>query len=58
MDSVIFAIETLKENPIEMLGEYTLRARQDRFFNGIMLKALNAYIDEKGIRWDDKYAPV
>ena len=50
-ESVEFQIETLHEDPIRLLGEYTLRARQDPFFNRRMVDALIEYIDAHGINW-------
>ena len=55
MHSVIFSIEELGEDPIRLLGEYHLRAIQDPSFNKTMIKALEDYIDVKGIEWDEKH---
>ena len=52
MESVIFDVERLHQSPITLLGKWTLRAKQDRLFNPTMIEALNAYIDQHGIRWD------
>lgn len=53
MESVVDYIETFGQDPIRMLGEYTLRAQQDIFFNKTMLTALNDYIKEHNIKWND-----
>lgn len=55
MHSVIFSIEELGEDPIRLLGEYHLRAIHDPSFNKTMIKALEDYIDVKGIEWDEKH---
>ncbi len=52
--SVVFDIEFLHEDPLRLLGEYTLRAKQDVFFNKTMIEALLAYIENHNIKWDDK----
>lgn len=49
-----FSIERLHYDPIRLLGEYTLRAAQDSFFNKTMITALNEYIAEHGIKWNDQ----
>lgn len=41
------------EDPIRLLGEFYLREKQDKFFNPTMKKALEQYIEENGIKWDD-----
>ena len=53
--SVTFDIEFLHEDPIAKLGEFTLRAKQDIFFNKTMIDALLKYIEDHNVRWDDKY---
>lgn len=53
-ESVEFDIEFLHSDPIRLLGEYTLRAEQDPFFNTNMITAIKEYIAEHGIRWNDK----
>ena len=53
-ESVVFDIETLKRNPIELLGEFVLRAEQDVFFNKRMIDALKQYIADKNIKWNNK----
>lgn len=53
-ESVIMYINTFHEDPIRMLGEYTLRAKQDWTFNTTMIDALLEVIEERGIRWDRK----
>lgn len=55
MDSVKFDIEKLGYNPIELLGVFTLRAKQDVMFNKTMIDALMLYIEQHNIKWDDKY---
>ena len=52
-ESIIFEIETLGYNPLHLLGEYELRAKQDVFFNKTMIEALYKYIEEHEIKWDD-----
>lgn len=52
-ESVVFLVERLEENPILLLGEFTLRAKQDPFFNKKMIDALMEYIEEHKIRWND-----
>lgn len=51
--SVCFQIEELHQNPIKLLGEFTLRAKQDAFFNRTMITALLGYIEEHNIKWSD-----
>jgi len=46
-------IEDYHEDPIRLLGKYTLRAEQDPFFNREMLTALKQYIKEHNIAWND-----
>lgn len=53
-ESVEFDINFLHEDPIRLLGEFTLRATQDIFFNKTMITALMQYIEENNIKWDDK----
>ena len=53
MDAIIFDIETLGYNPIHLLGEYELRAKQDPLFNKTMITALYKYIEQNNIKWDD-----
>lgn len=53
-ESVEFDVEFLHEDPIRLLGEYTLRAKQDVFFNKTMIDACLKYIEDHQIRWDDK----
>lgn len=53
MEAIIFEIETLGYNPLHLLGEYELRAKQDVFFNKTMIEALYKYIEEHEIKWDD-----
>lgn len=53
MESVKMEIELCHEDPIRLLGEFTLRAEQDLFFNKTMIDALKLYISEHGIKWND-----
>lgn len=52
LESVEFSIETLGKDPVRMLGEFTLRAKQDVFFNKTMIEALLDYIESHGIKWN------
>lgn len=52
MESVEFYIDVLNKDPIRLLGEYTLRAKQDPLFNKTMIDALLKYIDENNVKWD------
>lgn len=52
-ESVKYSVEKLNYNPIHLLGEYELRAKQDPFFNKTMITALYKYIEEHEIKWDD-----
>ena len=54
MNSVKFDIEKLGYDPIRLLGEFTLRAKQDILFNKTMIEALMLYIEQHNIKWDDK----
>lgn len=51
--SIEFHVEECGEDPIRLLGEYHLRRKQDIFFNTTMITALEQYIEEKGIKWDN-----
>lgn len=51
--SIRFSVEECGKDPIRLLGEYHLRAKQDVFFDETMIKALEQYIEENGIKWDD-----
>lgn len=51
--SIKCSVEECGDDPIRLLGEYHLRAKQDVFFNKTMIKALEQYIEENGIKWDD-----
>lgn len=51
--SVEFYVEECGDDPIRLLGEYHLRRKQDICFNTTMIAALEQYIEEKGIKWDD-----
>lgn len=53
-DHIVFEIEKLGSDPIRLLGEYTLRDKQDKFFNSTMIAALYQYIEDKDIKWDCK----
>lgn len=52
-DAVRMHIETLKEDPIRLLGKFTLRAIQDPLFNTTMLEALKEYIEVHNIQWNN-----
>ena len=54
MESVVFDIEFLHENPFELLGRWMVRAEQDVFFNKTMITALKQYIKEHDLKWNDK----
>ena len=54
MESIKFDVERLHENPFEMLGRFILRADQDILFNKTMITALRQYMDDNGMKWDDK----
>lgn len=51
--SVTFAIERLGNDPVRLLGEYTLRAAQDCFFNKTMIEAALLYIERHDIKWNE-----
>ena len=51
-ESVQMWVEVFHKDPIRLLGEYTLRAKQDVLFNKTMITALEEYIDEHNIRWN------
>ena len=44
----------LGQNPIYLLGKYTLRAAQDPLFNRDMITALMEYIKDNNIEWTYK----
>ena len=46
MESVKSHIETLHEDPFEMLAEYEQRAKEDVFFNKTMIDAVRQYIEK------------
>lgn len=50
-EAVVFEVETLHKNIFEAYGKALVRAKQDIFFNKTMIKAYEAYIENKGIRW-------
>lgn len=50
-ESVKFDIETLHKNVFELLGKYTVRAEQDKFFNKTMINAVKLYIKRNNISW-------
>lgn len=54
LESVTFEVEQLHANPFEMLGRYIIRARQDMFFNKTMIAAVEKYIDEHQMKWDER----
>ena len=53
-DAVKTQVEMFKENPVHLLGIYTLRASQDALFNTNMITALMEYIKDNNIKWNDK----
>ena len=53
-DSVVFEVETLKVNVFEAYGRALVRASQDVFYNKTMIKAYEKYINEHGLKWNDK----
>lgn len=53
-ESATFDIETLHQDPFELLGRAIIRAKQDVFFNKTMIEAYEKYIELHNIRWDDK----
>lgn len=55
IDTIEFCVESLHENPFELLGKYIVRAEQDAFFNRTMIDAMKEYINRKGIHWNDKF---
>lgn len=54
MESIKWHIETLKEDPNEMLREYRERAEKDTFFNKTMITALEQYMKEHGIEEEEE----
>ncbi len=54
LESVTFEVEQLHANPFEMLGRYIIRAKQDMFFNKTMIEAVEKYIDEHHISWNER----
>ena len=54
MESVIFDVEFLHQNPFEELGRAIVRAEQDPFFNKTMIDAWKQYIKENGLKWNNK----
>lgn len=52
-EAVKLHIETCKEDPIRLLGKFTLRAIQDPLFNTTMLEALKEYIEVHNIQWNN-----
>lgn len=53
--AIEFEIRYLKGNPIEMLGRYHLRAKQDHLFNRNMILAMYEWLDDRRVRWDQKF---
>jgi len=49
MKSVEFNIETLHNDPVEMMKDYKNRAETDAFFNKTMITALEQYMEEHGM---------
>ena len=54
LEQVRYEIEELHEDPIRLLGKYTLRAEQDPLFNNLMLTAIKQYIKDNSITWNYK----
>lgn len=54
MESVIFDVEFLHQNPFEELGRAIVRAEQDPCFNKTMIDAWKQYIKENGLKWNNK----
>lgn len=52
-EAVKLHIEVRKEDPIRLLGKFTLRAEQDPLFNTTMLEALKEYIEVHNIQWNN-----
>lgn len=52
MESIVFYIEAMHEDPIRLYGEFQLRAKQDILFNKTMIIALEDYIAEHNIKWN------
>lgn len=47
-------VEELGEDPIRLLGKYTLRNEQDPLFNPTMVEAIKKYIKDNDIQWTYK----
>ena len=52
--SVMFAVNTLKKNPFELLGRYIIGAEQDPYFNETMIEAIKRYLLINDVKWNDK----
>lgn len=46
-------VEELHTNPFELLGRWNFRKKQDALFDKTMIEALELYIEEKGLNWDE-----
>ena len=44
-------VEKRGEDPIRLLGKYTLRNEQDPLFNSTMVEAIKKYIKDNNIKW-------
>ena len=54
MKSVEFDVDVCHANPFEELGRSIIRAKQDVFFNKTMIDAWMKYIEDNGLRWNDR----
>ena len=54
LEHVRYSVENYGEDPIRLLGEYTLRAIQDPLFNKTMINAIKQYIADNQISWNYK----
>lgn len=52
-DEVAFQVEVMGKDIFELLGRYIVRAKQDIFFNKMMIDACEEYIKKNNIKWDD-----
>ena len=53
-ESVQFEVEELGANPFEELGRAIIRAEHDIFFNKTMITAWKEYIEENGMKWNER----
>lgn len=54
MDSVAFHVETLEEDPFDLLADFEQRAEEDVYFNKTMIDAVKQYIEEKGLTQEEE----